>query len=112
MGGTNYYIEAVLWRLLVADRAGSEGGSGDDSGPADGASSEDGSDGDGGPADPPAGAADRSEGVGSVSGGGPADSDRLHLERLSTEELYARLRERDPAQAQVLHPNERRKILR
>ncbi|KAF0309407.1 tRNA dimethylallyltransferase [Amphibalanus amphitrite] len=149
VGGTNYYIEAVLWKILVADRA-SEGSDRDEDG---GTADQDRSEGsDNGPertaegtkstADHSEGTADHSEntadrpertadGPGSVTGGpvaskegaedvaadggaqsGRGDCDRRHLEHLSTEELYAQLRERDPAQAQILHPNERRKILR
>ncbi|XP_043210268.1 tRNA dimethylallyltransferase-like [Amphibalanus amphitrite] len=142
VGGTNYYIEAVLWKILVADRA-SEGSNRDeDGGTADQDRSEGSENGLGRTVDGTKSTADRSEntagrpertadGPESVTGGtvaskegaedvaadggarsGRGDCDRRHLERLSTEELYAQLRERDPVQAQILHPNERRKILR
>ena len=93
VGGTNYYIEAVLWKLLVADR------------PEDSSDAE----GDGCGSGSPTSADDVTDDGTSRE---PGDAERQQLERLSTEELYAQLRERDPAQAQVLHPNERRKILR
>ena len=35
-----------------------------------------------------------------------------HLEKLTNEELYAKLLETDPVQAQKIHPNNRRRILR
>ncbi|XP_037077801.1 tRNA dimethylallyltransferase-like [Pollicipes pollicipes] len=81
VGGTNYYIESVLWKVLIADGEESK----DDLISAKSAAA--------------AAAAGESSGRG-------------HLESLTTAELYRKLEQCDPVQAGVLHPNERRKILR
>ncbi|XP_046396576.1 tRNA dimethylallyltransferase [Ischnura elegans] len=89
VGGTNYYIESLLWKVLVAMEV-HKGEVGECAGEGEKCL------GDGSPpgADPPPPTA-------------PATD-----EDLSNEELHRRLTQVDPERAKVLHPNNRRKILR
>ena len=84
-GGTNYYIESLIWKVLV-DKNDNNGGDGDSD----------------------------SDNVTVVKRRRTNDveDDDDKSKQISTPELYQRLQEVDPERASELHPNERRKILR
>lgn len=82
-GGTNYYIESLLWKILMDES--------DDE-------------------------KTTKRSIDDVENDPnkkfKVDDFDVHDNDLSTEELYAKLKEVDPNRAQELHPNERRKIIR
>ncbi|MGH0157702.1 UNVERIFIED_CONTAM: hypothetical protein FKN15_056833 [Acipenser sinensis] len=82
VGGTNYYIESLLWKVLIDTKQ--EGGS---DGEGDGESGGEGRRGD-------------------------SPSRKAELEKLDGQELHRRLTEVDPEMAAMLHPHDKRKVAR
>lgn len=94
VGGTNYYIESLLWKVLLD--------TGVSSGVGAGGCAKTGF-------DAAVGRVSQQEGADSAEG---AAERKLELEKLDGAELHKRLAEVDPEMASVLHPNDRRKIAR
>nr|XP_034176165.1 tRNA dimethylallyltransferase isoform X1 [Osmia lignaria] len=90
VGGTNYYIESLLWQVLISDATSAF----DDSERKD-ASDEPGE--------------EENEEV------SPLKKKKVELDRLTTEsneELHEKLKKVDPDMAKRIHPNNRRKVIR
>lgn len=107
VGGTNYYIESLLWEILIADPK-------DPSVQADSSAT-----------DPSASIENRSDDRYNIrvdrQNGDDDDNEAAPMKKLkfdarlcddSNEELHRRLMEVDPEMARRLHPNNRRKVIR
>ncbi|XP_029665774.1 tRNA dimethylallyltransferase-like isoform X2 [Formica exsecta] len=107
VGGTNYYIESLLWEILIADPK-------DPSVQADSSAT-----------DPSASIENRSDDRYNIrvdrQNGDDDDNEAAPMKKLkfdarlcddSNEELHRRLMEVDPEMARQLHPNNRRKVIR
>lgn len=99
VGGTNYYIESLLWRVLLDTGVSSRTGSSTKVG--SGVVVDSGSD-----------CVLQQEGADSADGAEGAPDRKSELEKLNGAELHKRLAEVDPKMASMLHPNDRRKIAR
>eukprot|EP01137_Pigoraptor_chileana_P027858 Opistho-2@10987 len=95
VGGTNYYIEAVIWNnTLVASPDAIKGENDEDR------------------IDVIPGKYQNSNELASVSAAAFASSVRLELDALDTPRLYTMLCDVDPDMSNRIHPNDRRKIVR
>ncbi|XP_058855694.1 tRNA dimethylallyltransferase-like isoform X4 [Acipenser ruthenus] len=82
VGGTNYYIESLLWKVLIdTKQEGGSDGEGDGEGGGEGRR-------------------------------GDSPSRKAELEKLDGQELHRRLTEVDPEMAAMLHPHDKRKMAR
>lgn len=124
VGGTNYYIESILFKILVSDETQSPVVVAPDSRKRPGNPTRHANDG-GECLDTHSDSRDLEQGRipekrtklhddDDDEDGNEDDSEKFRkdMERLSNEELYQRLKEVDPVQSERYHPNDRRKVLR